>query len=154
MIFESSSDNECLLDQLGLLARQESSPFCYNCYAKAPSGTCSGCGSDDLMRITVGNGPEYGFDWIIKDLIEDNLNEVETESLLVDSIDELYPKVVICNVSFFASEVLKTCDPIAFGIFEDEELANRVNDGEMILIDGKYFWTDELKNFIDNNLLN
>ncbi len=153
MIFESSSDYEYLLEDLRLLAQQESTPFCYQCYAKAPSGTCSGCGSDDLMRITGDNGPEYGFDWIIKDLIENNLSEVETGSFLVDFIDELYPKIVIGSVYFLASEVLKTCDPVSWGIFEDEELASRVNDGEMIQIDGKYFRTHELENYIDNNLL-
>ena len=43
------SKREIIYNQLISLAFQESIPFCYTCYIKAPTGKCDNCGSDDFM---------------------------------------------------------------------------------------------------------
>ena len=47
-------------EKLTELALKRTTPFCYSCYEKCPSGTCKRCGSDDLMRHFEGVGVEYG----------------------------------------------------------------------------------------------
>ena len=51
---------ETIQNQLNKLAFQESIPFCYGRYIKAPSGLCDNCGTDDLMRLIESSGCEYG----------------------------------------------------------------------------------------------
>ncbi len=52
--------NEQLMEKLRKLAFKKTIPFCYSCYSEAPTGVCSACGSDDLMRLLPGVGCEYG----------------------------------------------------------------------------------------------
>ncbi len=42
------------------LAFKRTKPFCYQCYKVAPTGRCTHCMSDDLMRELEGVGVEYG----------------------------------------------------------------------------------------------
>ena len=69
---------EELLEKLNEIAFQKSEPFCYGCYVICPTGRCSKCGSDDLMRHLDGVGVEWGTDWIIKELLSD-VDEVDQE---------------------------------------------------------------------------
>lgn len=57
------------MEKLTKLAYELSTPFCYSDYIKCPTGACSACGSDDLMRITENDGPEYGVEWIIESIL-------------------------------------------------------------------------------------
>ena len=52
--------NSEIKEQLEKLAYERSKPFCYSCYAEAPTGCCESCGSDDLMRLVPEFGCEYG----------------------------------------------------------------------------------------------
>lgn len=68
------------------LALNRSTPFCYGCYHKCPTGRCKECGSDDLMRLVHGVGCEYGTDWIIKHILETELDPVALEEQFEESI--------------------------------------------------------------------
>lgn len=57
------------LEQLALI---RSTPFCYGCYVKVPTGFCPQCRSDDLMRHLEGVAVEYGTDWIIRRILSPN----------------------------------------------------------------------------------
>lgn len=52
--------NSEIKTELEKIAYQKSNPFCYHCYSSAPTGRCTTCLSDDLMREVKGVGVEYG----------------------------------------------------------------------------------------------
>ena len=70
---------EIIYNQLTALAFQESIPFCYGCYIKAPTGICDNCGSDDLMRLLESVGCEYGTEWVIEEILKEHLKPVDKE---------------------------------------------------------------------------
>lgn len=76
------------------IAYQKSNPFCYHCYRVCPTGTCPTCRSDDLMRHVDGVGVEYGIEWVVKHLIETELEPIDTEEAFEESLRELYPDTV------------------------------------------------------------
>jgi hypothetical protein len=61
------------------LAFKRTIPFCYGCYTEAPSGRCKTCGSDDLMRLMPSVGVEYGTDWVIKQILLEELTPVNVK---------------------------------------------------------------------------
>ena len=52
-----------LVEALNEIALNHSIPFCYSCYSEAPTGICTRCHSDDLMKLVRGVGVEWGTDW-------------------------------------------------------------------------------------------
>ncbi len=66
-------------EQLGRLAYDQSKPFCYGCYEEAPKGRCKSCGSDDLLRLIPGVGCEWGTDWVVKHILEIQLDPIDLE---------------------------------------------------------------------------
>lgn len=47
-------------NNLEKIAYAKTIPFCYMCYIEAPTGRCTKCHSDDLMRLLPEYGCEYG----------------------------------------------------------------------------------------------
>ena len=78
--------SEELQSRLKDIAFKKSIPFCYCCYKAAPSGTCTTCLSDDLMRLVEGVGVEYGTDWVIEHLIQESLTPVDTTDSFEDNV--------------------------------------------------------------------
>ena len=52
--------------------------------------------------------------------------ETEIEEQFDDFLDEVYPVVKIGELTFYPSQILKNCDPIAYriGISEFEDMEN------------------------------
>ncbi len=46
-------------------------------------------------------------------------------------LDDVYPAVSVAGSSFYASTVLKECDPIAFDIGLDDWIVQNVEEGNM-----------------------
>ena len=82
---------EIIYNQLTALAFQESIPFCYGCYIKAPTGICDNYNSDDLMRIMDGVGCEYGTEWVIEEILKEHLELVDKEKVFEQMIEDCYP---------------------------------------------------------------
>ena len=74
--------------KLEQIALNRSIPFCYGCYKEAPTGCCKTCGSDDLMRLLPEVGCEYGTSWIIKHILETELDAVDLEEAFEESVRE------------------------------------------------------------------
>ena len=70
------SERETIYNQFTALAFQESIPFCYGCYKKAPTGRCDNCGSANLRRLHEETGCEYRADWTIEDILKEYLEPV------------------------------------------------------------------------------
>jgi len=67
--------------KLEKLALDRTTPFCYGCYVKAPKGVCPECHSDDLCRHMDGIGCDWGTDWVIKHILEEELQEIHLGTL-------------------------------------------------------------------------
>ena len=52
--------------------------------------------------------------------IREKYTEDELEQMFDEMLDESYPPVVIGNLTFYASQILANCDPIAYRISVDE----------------------------------
>jgi len=84
------SKKETIYNQLTKLAFQESIPFCYACYIKAPTGRCDNCGTDDLMRLIEDSGCEYGTEWVIEELLKKQLKPVNQKEAFEQMIEDCY----------------------------------------------------------------
>jgi len=85
---------EEIQNKLKDLAFERTIPFCYSCYQDCPDGQCKACGSDDLMRHLKGVGVEYGTDWVIKHILEEELEEVDLEESFKQTVDDFYGKEI------------------------------------------------------------
>jgi hypothetical protein len=140
--------NEETMNSLEKLAHQKSHAFCYACYKRAPSGVCEICKSDDLMRETE-NGVEYGYGWVIEELIAQNLTQVDVDEEFESSIRDYYPETVkVLWMELDAVTTAKESDPISWDIAQNEWLDNEVSDGLLIEVDSKYYRTCEIENFL------
>ena len=84
------SKRETIYNQLTILAFQESIPFCYACYMKAPTGKCNNCGTDDLMRLLEGVGCEWGTEWVIDEILKEHLEPMNKEKVFKEMIEDCY----------------------------------------------------------------
>lgn len=134
----NSEINQKLTD----LAFKRSKPFCYQCYEVAPTGICSKCHSDDLMRSVDGVGCEYGTEWIVKHILETELEPVDLEDAFEQSIRECYPettKVGWCE--FDTVNILKELDPVSWKCALAEYESAESEEGNIISFDdgNKYY---------------
>lgn len=155
--FSISKEKQMIQERLRELAVKESKPFCYACYTYGVKTEtevrCPRCFSDDLMRITADDGPEYGFDWIIEDLVRKNceaLSDEDMEERFMGLISEIYGNVSICGYNWDAAEALKRLDPVAF----DQELSafidNEHNETLMTFDHGStYYDLSEIERLLD-----
>lgn len=140
-------------NKLNELALKRSTPFCYSCYKAAPSGCCKTCGSDDLMRLVDGVGCEYGTDWIIKHILQEELTAIDTDEVFEESICQCYPEETTVGwMKFNTCELMKSQDPISWRIARDEYIDSLEQDEEIISFDGgeNYYWMHGLENFLES----
>jgi len=141
----------CMTDELKekfqVLAIERTSPFCYGCYKVVgnvgdDSGLCTGCGSDDLMRHLDGVGVEYGSEWVIEHLIDDELESINQDDIYDDMLDDCYEAVKIGTLEYSVSHVLKCVDEVAYDMGKHEYFDSLVEDGVYIELNGEYYVPD------------
>jgi hypothetical protein len=140
--------------QLEELAYKRSIPFCYNDYIECPTGRCSKCGSDDLMRLVRGVGCEYGADWVIKHILETELEAADLEEAFEQSVRNCYPETTKVGwMEFDTVDLMKNQDPIswrcAFSDYESQE----ESDEQIISFDNgtTYYRIDDINDLISKN---
>lgn len=129
--------NKEILEKLNELAFKRSIPFCYGCYKDAPKGHCEHCGSDDLMRLIPSVGCEYGTDWVIKHILETELDAVDIEEAFEQSVRECYPettKVGWCE--FDTVTLLKEQDPVSWRCAMSDYESAEADEERIISFDG------------------
>lgn len=137
--------------KLEQLAYKRTTPFCYGCYIKAPTGVCPQCHSDDLMRELDGVGVEYGT-WAISHILEAELASVDLEEAFEESIRQCYPETVQVGwMTFDTVELMKSQDPIGWGCALSEYESQEAAQGIITSLDGgtTYYWTHDLEEFLD-----
>ena len=141
-----------LNSRLENLATKKSKPFCYSCYQVAPSGRCTLCGSDDLMRELAGEGVEWGLDWIIRSLIRDNLTPINAEETFEESVSSCYPDTVQVGwMTFDTIRVMKELDLIGWQIAQSDWVSSEVSDGIIMSFDNEstYYRTSDVERYLD-----
>lgn len=139
-------------EKLEQLAFDRTTPFCYGCYVKAPEAVCPHCHSDDFMRHLEGVCVEWGTDWVIKHILQDELTAIDTDKAFEDSIRGCYPEETIVGwLKLDTVEILKSQDPISWRIAKDEYIDSLEQDEEIITFDGgsNYYWKDDLEQLLD-----
>lgn len=145
--------NTELYQKLTKLACQKSQPFCYSDYIICPTGVCPICGSDDLMRHLDGVGVEYGTDWIIKELLREELSPVNLEESFSQMVEELYGSTT--NVGwgkFDTVTLLKEQDPISWRCALSDYESEQDSEGIIVSFDGgtTYYNTDEVEELVSD----
>lgn len=139
--------------RLEKLAWERSIPFCYLCYSKAPSGRCLHCMSDDLMRITEDNGPEYGIEWVIEDLVKANVESINLDEAFEESISRCYPETVTIGwITYDTVSAIKELDPISWDLAKSEWIDSEEQDEQVVSFDNgcTYYWAHDVESFLDN----
>ncbi len=129
--------------KLEQLAYERTTPFCYGCYIKAPKGVCPKCHSDDLMRHLDGVGVEWGTDWVIKHILQEELTSVDIDETFEESVRQCYPEEVTVGwITVDTVEVLKSQDPTSWRIARDEYIDELVAIEEIISYDDgiTFYW--------------
>lgn len=146
---------ENIKNELQKIAYKKTIPFCYSCYREAPSGICKSCHSDDLMRLLPEHGCEYGTDWVIENLLEENLETVDITESFEQMIEDCYGETTkVGFLELLTVEVMKDQDPIAWDIAKSEYMDGLAQDEQVITFDNgsNYYWLNDLENFVEENL--
>ena len=139
-------------EKLEQLAFKRTTPFCYGCYIKTPTGICPQCLSDDLMRHLEGVGVEWGTSWVIKHVLEEELSGVDLEEAFEESVRQCYPEETTVGwTKFDTVELLKSQDPVSWSCALSEYESQEESEGTIISFDNgsTYYWTHEVEDFLD-----
>lgn len=110
---------------------------------------------NDLMRLLPSVGCEYGVDWIVEHLIEQNLDAVDTDEIFEQMIEDCYePTTKIGFMELSTIDVMKNQDPIAWDIAKSEYIESLAQDEQLITFDNgvNYYWVHDLESYIEENL--
>jgi len=61
--------------------------------------------------------------------LEEEVNEY-VEDNFDDILDECYPSYKMCDIEFYASQILRECDPIAYNCSMDDEKSYRLEEAK------------------------
>lgn len=142
--------------KLTILALERSKSFCYQCYRECPSGVCIICHTDDLMRVLDGVGCEYGTDWIIESILEQELDPVTDDDLQEqhgEMIESCYGEMI--KIGWFevsTVEAIKCLDPVSYELSMSEYLDNQREDEILCSFDngGTHYWTHDVEALVEH----
>ena len=127
-----------LIERLDKIAFKVTKPFCYGCYSEAPTGRCSACGSDDLMRLLPGVGCEYGTDWVIRELVRE-IEPVDTNERFEESMRECYPETTqIGWLKYDTVSAMKELDPVWWDMAKSEWIDNEESEDMLMTFNFGY----------------
>lgn len=137
--------------KLEQLAFERSVPFCYPCYEIAPEGKCYKCGSDDLMRCLPSVGAEWGINWVIEEILREELEPVDLEEAFEQSIRDCYPEEVKVGwLTLDMVSVMKAMDPVSWRCAQSEWESQEADEGQIITLDNgqTYYWLHDVESLI------
>lgn len=143
---------EELQKRLEAIAWKKSKPFCYGCYKEAPAGRCRSCGSDDLARLLDSVGVEWGIDWVLKHLVEVNIEAADTDAAFEESVSQCFPEEVkIGWITYDTVSAIKELDPVSWRLAKSEWIDQEVDEENLVTFDNgtTYFWKHDLEQYVD-----
>jgi hypothetical protein len=82
------------------------------------------------MRITDDDGPEYGTDWIIEEILRKELTPVPLDVAFEDHVRACYEEEVKVGwMTFDAAYVMKEMDPVSWQLALGEWESNELDKG-------------------------
>lgn len=122
--------------QLEAIAFKRSIPFCYSDYIECHTGRCSKCGSDDLMRLVPGVGCEYGVDWVVKHILETELESVNLSEAFEESVRECYSETTKVGwMEFDTVTLMKESDPVGWRCALVDYESQEESEGNIVSFD-------------------
>lgn len=140
--------NNEIYEQLKQLALKRSIPFCYQCYERAPSGTCQRCGSDDLMLEHPGHAVEFGYDWIIESILKSELTPVNLDKEFEEYVRQYYPETTTVGwMTLDTVSVMKDQDPVSWSCAQSEWESQEADEGTITSFDNgsTYYCLDDIE---------
>jgi hypothetical protein len=110
---------------------------------------------NDLMRLLPDSGCEYGVDWIVKELIEENLEFINSDEIFEQMIENCYEETTqIGFMKLSTVQVMKDQDPICWDIAKGEYIDGLAEDEQLITFDNgsNHYWIHDIENYIEENL--
>ena len=141
-----------IMKKLEKIAEERTIPFCMSCYIKAPKGICPCCHSDDLARWMDGVGLDWGLDFAIKYIFEEELTPIDLDEVFEDSLRSCYPETTQVGwMNLDTIEVMKSQDPTSFRIARDDYIDSLVSDEQLVSFDkgSTYHWVHDLEQLIE-----
>lgn len=138
--------------QLEELAYKCSIPFCYSDYIECPTSRCTKCGSDDLMCLVPGVGCEWGIDWVVKHILETELEPVNLEEAFEESVRQIYPETTKVGwMEFDTVTLMKENDPVSWRCALADYESEEASEGTILSFDNgsTYYNSQSIENLIE-----
>lgn len=140
--------------KLEKLAYEKTVPFCYSDYIECPNGRCSKCGSDDLQRLYKGIGNDWGVDWVIQEILSQELTAVDADQVFEDCMREVYPEST--TIGFIIYDTVSACrelDPIAWDCAREEYISSLESDEEIVSFDNgsTFYWKQDVEELFERS---
>jgi len=97
-------------------------------------------------------GVEYGVEWIIREILREQLTQVNTLEAFEQSVAECYPETVkIGWVEYDTVGTLKELDPVSWDMAHSEWIDAEVSDGNLITFDNGscHYWASDIERLVD-----
>ena len=106
------------------------------------------------MRLLPSVGCEWGTNWVIKELIQSNLEPVDIESEFEQMMRECYPEET--QVGFMTVDTvqaMKDCDPVGWRCAVSEYESNEESERNIISFDhgSTYYRVSDVEELIEDN---
>jgi len=104
------------------------------------------------MRITADDGPEYGTEWIVEQILRSELTPVDPDEAFEESARSGYPEQVSIGwMTLDSVSVMKSMDPVAWRCAQVDWESEEESEGNIISLDGGaiYFSRDDLEKFVE-----
>ena len=79
------------------------------------------------------------------------LSEAVTSELYDDFLDGSSETYKIGTMEFYASKILKACDPIAYNCGESDYIDMLLSDDILTEVDGRYYLTEDVNNILNQD---
>lgn len=143
--------NTEIQSKLTKLAFDRTRPFCYSCYKEAPTGRCKSCGSDDLMRLLPGVGCDYGTDWVIRHILDEELQSANLSEDFEEFVRQCYPEETKVGwMTFDTVTLMKEQDPVSWRCALSDYESEEESQGNIISFDGgsTYYRMSDIENLL------
>ena len=98
-----------------------------------------------------GVGVEYGTDWVIRQILCEELEAVDMEAAFEEMIREVYPEEVTVGwMTLDTVSVMKEMDPTSWRIAVQEWIENEEQEGYIMVFDGgnNYYRVSDLEQLL------
>lgn len=144
---------EELMSELEAIAFKKTEPFCYGCYVICPTGICSKCGSDDLMRHMKGVGVEWGTEWVVKELLT-SIDTFNGECEFDEYLEAAYgDEAKVGWLTIGLLRIIKNLCECDYQLAFNDWLSDEERDREIVSFNNgsTYYKVTKIKEYIEEN---